>query len=77
MSNHGKRQTDEKYTGRLPFFRALQTQELRNYHPHGNYNANMKQLWRCNMARFHDLVEEASNITSSTTGVDYNGDDDH
>ena len=26
---------------------------------------------------FDGLVEEASNITSSTTGVDYNDDDDH
>ena len=31
----------------------------------------------CNMAHLHGLVEEASTITSSTTGVDYNTDDDH
>ena len=29
------------------------------------------------MDSFHDLVEEASNITSSATGVDYNDDYNH
>ena len=29
------------------------------------------------MDNLHDLVEEAINITISTTGVDYNNDDDH
>ena len=29
------------------------------------------------MAHLHDLVEEASTITSSTNRVDYNDDDDH
>ena len=29
------------------------------------------------MAHLHDLVEEASNIISSTTGVYYNNDYDH
>ena len=29
------------------------------------------------MAHLHDLVEEASTITSSTTGGDYNYDGDH
>ena len=35
-SNHGHRQTYDRYTGRLPFVCALQTQELRNDHPHGH-----------------------------------------
>ena len=29
------------------------------------------------MDHLHDLVDQASNITSSTTGVDYNDDYDH
>ena len=29
------------------------------------------------MYHFHDLVEDDSTITSSTTGVDYNDEDDH
>ena len=37
----------------------------------------MKQLCGCNMAHLHDLVEEASTMTSSMTGFDYNDDDDH
>ena len=61
----------------LLFFRALQTRGLRYDHPHGHYNAKMKHIWQCNMAHLHDLVEEASTIYSSMTGVDYNYDDEH
>ena len=69
-SNNGQQRTAERYTVRLNFFRALQTRELRDDHPHGNYNENMKQLWRWNMAHLHDLVEEDCTITSSTIFVD-------
>ena len=37
----------------------------------------MKQLFWCNMAHLHYLLDEYSTITSITTGVDYNNDDDH
>ena len=74
MSNNGQRQTDKQYTGKLLFFRDLQTRELHNSHTNGHCNKNMKQLWRCNMDNLHDLVEEAINITISKTGVDYNND---
>ena len=70
MSNNGQRRTAEQYTGRINFIRALQTWEFCNDHPCGHYNENMKHLWLCNMAHLHDLLEEASTITSSMTGVD-------
>ena len=67
-SNNGQRHTANRYTGRLTLIRVLQYRELQNYHHHGHYNANMKHLWWCNMSHLHDLVEEASTITISTTG---------
>ena len=76
-SNNGQQHTDEQYTGQHTFVHDLQTQELRNDYPHGNYNANMKHIWWCNMNHLCDLVDEASTITSSMTGVDYNDDNGH
>ena len=37
----------------------------------------MKQICRCNIAHFHDLLEGGGTITSSTTGVYYNNDNYH
>ena len=51
--------------------------ELRNDHPSGHSNENMKHVWQYNMAHLNCLLEEASNITSITTGVDYNDNYDH
>ena len=37
----------------------------------------MKQLWRCNIANLNYLMDKASNITISMTGIDYNYEYDH
>ena len=64
-SSNEQKKTAEQYTGRLPFICVLQTCDLRNEHPHGHYNAKLKQIWQANMAALHLLLEQANNLSVS------------
>ena len=50
--------TAETFTGRLPIKRVLQAKNLRSFHAHAHYVAQMKKIWRYHVSKLRCMFED-------------------